>query len=94
MKILLLKVVDTFNINGQDLILAPAISGETNLPKSKMVSPVRPDGGIFRTKAIFEVPFPSFYSVEDSKKHKPAYNCILRNTSKKKVPTGTQIRLD
>jgi hypothetical protein len=94
MKILLLKVEDTFNINGQDLILAPAISEETNLPKSKAVSPVRPDGGIFRTKAIFEIPFLSFYSVEDSKKHKPAYNCILRNTGKKEVPIGTRVRLD
>lgn len=94
MKILLLKVEDTFNINGQDLILAPAISEETNLPKSKTVSPVRPDGGIFRTKAIFAIPFPSFYGVEDSKKHKPAYNCILRNTVRKEVPTGTRVWLD
>jgi hypothetical protein len=94
MKALLLKVEDTFNINGRDLILAPAIPKETELPKSAAVSLVRPDGDVLKAEAVFEIPFPSFSGVEASKKYKPAYNCILRNTHKEQIPTGTELWSD
>ena len=94
MKILLLKVEDTFHIGGQGLILAPTIPKETELPKSAVVSLVRPDGSILRAEANFEIPFLSFYRVEDLKKYKPAYNCILRKTDKEAVPTGTEVWLN
>lgn len=94
MKNLLLTVEDTFHINGQDLILAPTIPEETELPKSAVVSLIRPDGSVLRTEAVFEIPFLSFSRIEDSKRHKPAYNCILRNVDKEEVPTGTEVWLN
>ncbi|HLL99492.1 MAG TPA: hypothetical protein VK400_00420 [Pyrinomonadaceae bacterium] len=57
MKILLLKVEDTFDINRQGLILSPAIPEETRPPKSSAVLLIRPNGGILRAEAVFEIPF-------------------------------------
>lgn len=94
MRSFLFKVEDTFNITGRGLVLSPNIPRETVLPKSAMISLVRPNGIILETEALFAIPFLTFSNIKDLNNHIPAYACILQNTSKEEVPKGTEVWLN
>ena len=94
MRSFLFKVEETFNITERGLVLITNIPEETVLPKSAMISLVRPNGSILETEALFGISFFSFSKVEDRKNHIPAYECILQNISNEEVPTGTEVWLN
>jgi translation elongation factor EF-Tu-like GTPase len=94
MRNFLFKVEQTFNIKGRGLVLITNIPEKTDLPKSAMISLVRPNGSILETEAIFGISFFSFSKVEDRKSYIPAYECILQNIGREEVPKGTEVWLN
>lgn len=94
MKRFLFRVEETFDITGRGLVLTTNIPEKTALPKSAMISLVRPNGSILEAEALFGIPFISFSNVEDRKNYIPAYECMLQNISKEEIPIGTEVWLN
>jgi hypothetical protein len=94
MRKFLLKVEDTFYIQGRGLILAPTLPLSLKLPKQAILELKKPDATAIKVSANFTVPFLHFTDPEQIDKHQPSYICIVKSVDKESVPIGTEVWLE
>jgi hypothetical protein len=82
------SVVDTFQVSGRGLIVAPFFPvHEYRFEKNERVRVEPPDGDSFECKAFFQIP----HQTPPAKVL--SYHCALLEVSKESVPVGSKIWL-
>jgi hypothetical protein len=86
--VLICSVVDTFQVSGRGLIVAPFFPVDANrFDKDERVRVEPPEGDSFECKAFFQIPH------QTPPANVLSYHCALLEVSKENVPVGSKIWL-